>query len=109
MRMIYQNAAVVQVWLGEDTQDRLGDQAFQLLHMLKNACMSLGWDFNVPQLVVDPSVLSKHGVPDIDHPFWPAVGDLIERPWFGRAWIIQEVVVSQTAVLQLWPSVTSLE
>jgi len=99
MRRIYERASAVRVWLGQDTETKPCEKAFGLLETLKSACLNLGWSFNVTQLAADPTVLSVNNIPDIDDPSWRVIGQLIEKPWFGRAWIIQEIVVSREAYL----------
>jgi hypothetical protein len=104
MRTIYEKAMAVQVWLGKDTPEGLGEKAFNLLEALKNAWMSLGWKFHFSHLAANTSRLNPSSLPSVDHPDWPVVGKLIEMPWFGRAWIIQEIVVSRTAILHCGPA-----
>jgi hypothetical protein len=40
-----------------------------------------------------------YSIPDIGSSDWKSIRELVERPWFSRAWIIQEVVVSREAML----------
>jgi hypothetical protein len=99
MRTIYEKATAVQVWLGEDTSEGFGERAFKLLEALKDAYMSLGWKFYFTQLTAKAPKFYASNLPDVNHPDWPTVGKLIGMPWFGRAWIIQEIVVSRAANL----------
>ncbi|KAL2678839.1 hypothetical protein Neosp_009591 [[Neocosmospora] mangrovei] len=41
-----------------------------------------------------PETWRKRGLPPPDDPIWAEIGALFERPWFERAWIIQELLVA---------------
>ncbi|CZT10030.1 uncharacterized protein RCO7_03176 [Rhynchosporium graminicola] len=99
MRQIYERASAIRVWLGPDEETKPCDRAFSLLGILKIACLTLGWSFNLKQLAANPTLLGAYNMPDVDDPTWRAIGQLIQKPWFGRAWIIQEIAVSREAYL----------
>jgi hypothetical protein len=46
-----------------------------------------------------PEGWQDYGLPDILDPAYPALAALLERAWFTRVWIIQELAVSQQAVV----------
>ena len=88
MRHIYKNASEVVVWLGEDAGDSL--PALQLLSGL-----------------ADISDMSIHDAPGfVSHVVrderyknaWVALGNLLHRPWWQRAWILQEILLARKAV-----------
>ena len=99
MRLIYQNAALVRVWLGNDTTAQSGREAFDLLRELYHAYENLSWDFNFFMKQAGGESLDSCRLPALRDPIWTSVLELVQRPWFTRAWIIQEVVVSQRALL----------
>lgn len=39
------------------------------------------------------------GVPAYDSDFWQSVEDFFRRPWFRRAWIVQEAIAARTVTL----------
>ncbi|KAF4635102.1 hypothetical protein G7Y89_g2992 [Cudoniella acicularis] len=83
MRMaeIYQNARNVVVWLGEKDSD--SDDAM---------------DF-VPRLL-DPSFLSDGNWPSTYARGFYALAHLLERSWFSRIWVLQEVAYARNIVLK---------
>jgi hypothetical protein len=42
----------------------------------------------------DQDLLEK-GLPSSEHPSWEALGMVLGRPWFGRAWVRQELLLAQ--------------
>ena len=99
MRQIYSNAAIVHIWLGADTPLGSCQEAFNALKALAHAYRKLGWDFDFMRQESN-SALSECIIPALDDPSWKSIGQLLQRPWFSRAWIIQEVTVSRQAVLR---------
>ena len=99
MRSIFQNAAIVHAWLGDDTPSHGGREAFNLLQELYHAYSLLSWDFNIFVKQSPSESLDSCKLPALRDPSWISVMELIQRPWFARAWIVQEVAVSQRAQL----------
>ena len=100
MRLIYEKAAVVQVWLGEDTPAESCGEAFCLLNELSHARNELDWDFNIFTKHSGCKALESCKLPALNDPSWGSLLELLQRPWFSRVWIIQEVVVSRNAILR---------
>lgn len=100
MRLIYQQAAVVQVWLGEDTPDKEGQEAFYLLQELSHSFDKLARDFNIFETQLEGQYLDSCRLPAFSDPSWTSLFKLVRRPWFARVWIIQEVVVSRDTILR---------
>jgi hypothetical protein len=112
---IYSSAASVIVSLGETSQDI--HLAVALAHSLGEAyaakCevhatnqwrykkyhdtdLSLGVCHDTNQIGKEPA----ETMIDVVHtPGWPALCDLFQRPWFTRAWVLQEVVLSKECYL----------
>jgi hypothetical protein len=89
MRDIYQDAAVVTVWLGE--RDSHSDMAMPLIFgtaRLYERDKRAGPD--VRQVMM--YALEQGGA-------LSALGEFLQRDWWSRIWVIQEVAVSQRALL----------
>ncbi|KAE9988697.1 hypothetical protein EG328_008714 [Venturia inaequalis] len=54
-------------------------------------------------------MLSGGRTPRFLPPFWKAVVDLLRHPWFTRAWIFQECILSPTVVFVLGERLVSLD
>lgn len=98
MRRIYQQCANVVVWLGNDTPKKSCRRGMEILQTLAAVAKSFGGDFDLVRLAREKK-LEEHGLPHISHKDWKTIRDMVERAWFGRTWIIQEVVVSPSAML----------
>jgi hypothetical protein len=85
MAQIYGKATRVCVWLGD------GDDKSKLaLDFIKKDVLQL-WDFD--KLCEDTS----------NAPKWDALISLMNRPWFSRRWVVQEIVLAGQAMLQCGP------
>ncbi|KAI1410259.1 hypothetical protein F5Y13DRAFT_168033 [Hypoxylon sp. FL1857] len=98
MGRIYHEASNVVIWLGSDTPNHTIASAFSILTSVKQLCGRFGWDVDLMQLA-RYRVLEDYGLPDVVDESWKSIRDLVERPWFSRTWIIQEVVLAQRAYL----------
>ncbi|KAH6664129.1 heterokaryon incompatibility protein-domain-containing protein [Halenospora varia] len=80
MAMIYNRAETVVVWLGTEDQDSQQAMNFikELLHLN---------DFD--PLILDPGSASQ----------WAALLNLMQRPWFNRRWIVQEIALARRATV----------
>ncbi|KAK3710958.1 hypothetical protein LTR37_009979 [Vermiconidia calcicola] len=109
MRQIYQNAARVLVWLGESNEQTLKGIRFlqeigsgfstfytaQLKHSLSEHATDIwrsAWAEYINEDRLD--FINKFRYKDL-----LAVTHLLERAWFGRAWIIQEFSVNSNVTL----------
>jgi hypothetical protein len=82
---IYRKADIVIMWLGEDEDD--GDTALVFLE-------------NFQEQLVSPRDMGSLMMSDDDFDdAWIAVGKLFKRPYWGRLWIIQEVLLAQNPVV----------
>ncbi|RSL88992.1 hypothetical protein CEP52_015037 [Fusarium oligoseptatum] len=89
---VFQRATCVLVCLGSDSK---GDSAMEALMQIRvhDALATLGeeWPKDLAKI---PQTWGKRSIPPPDDPIWTDVGALFERPWFERAWIIQELLVA---------------
>jgi hypothetical protein len=86
MDQIYGQARTVTAWLGES--DSHTDKAIQLLE--------ISWDIPVSD---DPSFDIKSLILNIPSEQWLALSSLLSRPYFRRAWVVQEVALAKQLVL----------
>jgi hypothetical protein len=95
MRRIYEGAIRTLIWLGKGTKD--GKPAIDLVRSLKNARVRCG---NVmPKFAVFGNDAAQHNLPSIFSKDYVRLLTMLEQPWFGRAWVVQEVAVSNKARL----------
>ncbi|KAL8840027.1 MAG: hypothetical protein Q9170_001511 [Blastenia crenularia] len=102
MRLIYQKAAVVQVWLGKDTPSKACQEAFNLLQELNRAYYKLKWEFSIFQKFSGGQSLKELScnLPALSDLSWTSLVELVQRPWLARVWIIQEVAVSRSTIVR---------
>ncbi|KAF2671594.1 HET-domain-containing protein [Microthyrium microscopicum] len=96
MARIYQNAARVLVWLGND--EGTGSIAMALLGRLSRI-NSISWGYTDGQYKeeVITNAVSKAGSPNSQD--LELVWTFIGLPWFSRRWIIQEVTLNPDIIL----------
>jgi hypothetical protein len=90
MRDIYSLAGAVDVWLGPaaDNSDFAIEFIGQLREILPTMSSENDFGYNV-QAELERKTNSK-----INDWKWSAVNKLLERPWFTRVWVVQEVGLS---------------
>lgn len=88
MRDIYRRASQVVVWLGE--ADRIAQAAFKYLQKIICA-LTNGTDEDFQARAKIQNIF------DIDS--YDALVALLERDWFHRRWIVQEICLARTAVM----------
>jgi len=89
MRRVYASASEAVIWLGDET--KTDSEAFSFINAFEEALKSKrGFDWNNPQ-----SFFGLHGVNY--NTLWKSLGELLQKSWFGRIWIIQEVVMASNA------------
>jgi hypothetical protein len=94
MRGIYENASSVLAWIGPGkAEDAIG---FALLRTIYD---KLGHHVDSIQVdtVVGPRLdtLEQLGLPPMENLQWKAMTDILDREYFYRMWIIQEILVAQ--------------
>ena len=80
MRLIYNLAKTVRVWLGEEADD--SDKAMDFVER----CLEMR---TLDRLIED----------DQATPEWAALSKLMRRTWFSRRWIIQEIALARCALV----------
>ena len=92
MAEIYAKALQVVICLGEASPE--SDLAMDFVDPLRHAILAARRD----KAPFSPELLFKKGGFDLSSPSWVALGKLFRRPWFGRIWVVQEVVVASDPV-----------
>jgi len=80
MAMIYNRAETVSVWLGQEDKD-----SARALEFIERLLQLEGFD----PLTQDPGSTAE----------WAALHNLMQRPWFNRRWIVQEIALARSATL----------
>lgn len=81
MNGIYSNTSRVCVWLGEST-----DSSRTALRFIREEILQLG---SFEKLCQVEGATSK----------WQAVFELMQRPWFSRRWVVQEIILARKATI----------
>lgn len=89
MHLIYHNSKRVIAWLGDSTLK--SEQAFRFLAKYMSEGPPLGDDQEGWQAVVENSKPMRN----VDLSTWDALLDIFGRPWWNRAWVVQEVSCSR--------------
>jgi len=95
MAHIYSGATRVVVWLGDIDSD-----TGSALEMISHCAEAFELRNNSAQR---PDVNSNHiqlsyGLPSIIDPKWKSLGTFLLRPWFKRAWVVQEVALANEVI-----------
>lgn len=90
MKDIFECSERTVVWLGEESED--SPRAVQLIRQLAHASKERGshrfWTSH-----------ESTRLPPLYDPAWRALALLLQRPWFRRAWIVQEASVTKDLVI----------
>jgi hypothetical protein len=97
MADVYSRASKMIIWLGEAEHE--SDSAFTLIRMLHEIFYDEKFNRNInnrePRMnSAMLGAMREHPVTTPHSSAWMALGKLMERPWFRRTWVIQEVVLS---------------
>ncbi|KAH7258717.1 hypothetical protein B0J15DRAFT_396321 [Fusarium solani] len=90
MTNIFQSAARVYIWLGEEEDE--SDIAIQFLESI-TPIASAEMDGQ------NPKHLPTIDFPKVEDPTWSILTKLLERKWFRRVWVAQELVLAQEAIV----------
>ncbi|KAJ4387808.1 hypothetical protein N0V93_008410 [Gnomoniopsis smithogilvyi] len=99
MSEIYKGAEKVLVWLGFRSAD--SQLALETLAFIgKQVVMTIdGWNITSPEAEEPDWYLDDYALP-YDDQVWAAISSLLYRPWFGRVWVVQEIDLARSAILQ---------
>jgi WD repeat-containing protein 55 len=100
MGKIYCRAYSTTVWLGEEANN-----SNEIIRIIED--MSLAFQFDLDEQAPDPERMSSFGLPSPGSRQWLDLGQFLSRPWFHRAWVIQEVVMSRVVQVQCGRKVVS--
>ena len=92
MRQIYSSASRVLAWLGEDEGN--GSIALRLLEKIGKTDTS-----SLQQRWVSTAWMKANGLPASGDRVWHALLTFWRRPWFRRAWVVQEFVLAKDALM----------
>ncbi|PMD65593.1 uncharacterized protein K444DRAFT_659783 [Hyaloscypha bicolor E] len=104
MGKIYKNAAVVLMWIGDQTP-YTGDtipifrHLAELLHTFKLKPGRTELDLDPYAREQDLDSFAKEYLRNIRQSPWAGMADLLSRDYFDRLWVIQEIVLSSKAVV----------
>lgn len=93
MKKIYQRAQSTLVWLGEEADN--SSHALSMILDIKST-----FAFSTHDSVVEVEDFDHLRLPALSSEKWLYLSRFLSRPWFRRAWIIQEVAVSSNVQLQ---------
>jgi hypothetical protein len=99
MRDIYANANQVIVWLGESQPEDAEAIGFAVW-LFENFEKRLNvYSFKVPEGGDFRSAASKYPY-ILENPQWRRVFELLCHPWFGRIWVVQELLMGKLTIVQ---------
>ncbi|KAI1175099.1 HET-domain-containing protein [Nemania sp. FL0916] len=96
MGQIYSYAAEVVIWLGPREEDVSG--AFEYIPLV-NSAISEHEEKYVPNYHMLYYPTRRPNVPFIEHTSMVSILALLNRPWFGRTWVIQEAMLAKKATI----------
>ena len=100
MRKIYSKAEKVVIWLGEEGPD--DEMAFQFVPVLLSHLPPLSPSHGG---AARQGLVAREVLPIVGSPAWIALSRVFSRPYFRRAWIIQEVALARHAMVHCGPHV----
>ncbi|PVH72680.1 HET-domain-containing protein [Cadophora sp. DSE1049] len=92
MRQIYSSAFRTLAYLGDEADG--SDAAIRLHEQIGGISFSA-----LPEKFVTMEWLQAHGLPEYQDPAWLAWSIFWRRPWFRRAWVLQEFVLGKDIVI----------
>ena len=96
MGQILERAASVLVWLGTTSETENRDILY-----LPNLESPLQLLLEKKGRGVETRDLVDRGLPPLDSLFWGTLGNILNRPWFRRLWVIQEITLCPSSFVLL--------
>ncbi|KAI2628488.1 heterokaryon incompatibility protein-domain-containing protein [Hypoxylon sp. NC1633] len=101
MAHLYLHVEKVVAWLGPEADD--SQLALEKLALTGNQIVSQGWDDGDATWSTTSKSDERYTRPDVEFPFspreWRAIEKLIDRPWFKRLWVRQEIALASSATV----------
>lgn len=98
MRDVYARAVQVTIWLGKQQPE--DEAAYKLAEKLFSQCNGKQYDADIGKYDFHDFNCADVGVPKpAFNPRWTALFKIISNPWFGRVWVIQELLSAQKSVM----------
>ncbi len=96
MRNIYKNCQRVLIWLGEEeaSDSRWFSFIPQMLAVEQRVAEAAPFRSGFELTSAD---ILRFGIPNEDHPAFASLQNVIQKPWFRRVWIVQELAVAPDA------------
>ncbi|XDG08093.1 hypothetical protein ABKA04_007708 [Annulohypoxylon sp. FPYF3050] len=108
MRLIYSLAERVVMWIGEETyESKLALETLTYIGSQIEADASLSLIAHAPN-AKDTEMHDPTYVPSYIPETWVAISSLFARPWFSRAWVLQEHQLSSAQSIMQCGTVTCL-
>lgn len=98
MGSIYKTAKNVIVWLGQE--DEFTQDALKMVNILSRIPKERHPEVQLADWYQQELTLARFGLFEPITPYlWCGLVGLLNRPWFSRAWVAQEVILAQNAVV----------
>lgn len=98
MGKLYEQAALVTLWLGEQNEDtHLG---FDLARKLRRLGIEITKKLPVPSTIRQSKELAKLDLPDIQSGQWWLLMELLSRRVLQRLWIVQDIIMASCIVVR---------
>jgi hypothetical protein len=98
MKDIFAGAGLVLAWLGDS--DATTESAFELAEELggvfRDELADQGLTSNFPAVA---AWVAAHTSPMLETCSWMALANVLNRPWWTRAWVVQEVILARSVVI----------
>ncbi len=99
MRPIYQQAFAVFAWLGEADDDT--HLAMQLIDAVGSDILGIDTTSDESATRADSQAVAQDEKDDLESDSWMAVMKLMDRPYWSRGWIVQELAVAKSSSIFL--------
>jgi hypothetical protein len=95
MSTIYSNAFRVVIWLGDEMDSDV--DAFNFIANFDSLDLTIDGDMSLQVSTAEPQLQALLAKEMLSGKSWNSINQLLNKPWFRRAWIIQEVCFATRA------------